>query len=48
MFLNNDSQYRWVNGTIGTIVEIDEEAEELTVQLPSNNLVCVYAQMVYV
>jgi len=33
MFVNNDSIRRWVNGTIGTIVEINEFDEELTVDI---------------
>lgn len=31
IFIKNDQDKRWVNGTLGTIIEIDEEEEELGV-----------------
>lgn len=31
IFIKNDQDKRWVNGTLGTIIEIDEEAFELAV-----------------
>lgn len=31
IFIKNDQNKRWVNGTLGTIIEIDEEAFELAV-----------------
>ena len=39
MFLNNDSTRRWVNGTIGKIIEFDEISESLTVELTDGNIV---------
>ena len=37
MFLNNDSDRRWVNGSLGVIIKVDENKECLTVQLHSDN-----------
>lgn len=33
MFLNNDQDDRWVNGTVGTITEINELGKNVTVQI---------------
>jgi len=33
MFVNNDAIRRWVNGTVGTVVEIDEFEEVITVDI---------------
>jgi ATP-dependent DNA helicase PIF1 len=39
MFVNNDSVRRWVNGTIGTIIGIDEFDEELLVDIDGEEVV---------
>ncbi len=36
MLLNNDSLFRWVNGTIGKVVNIGED--EISVELPNGNV----------
>lgn len=33
IFLNNDSERRWVNGSLGTIIAIDEQGEYLEVEV---------------
>ncbi len=37
IFIKNDQDKRWVNGTLGTIIEIDEGEEELAVILDNGN-----------
>ncbi|MCR4603159.1 MAG: AAA family ATPase [Prevotella sp.] len=37
IFIKNDKEKRWVNGTLGTIVEIDEEEGIITVQTEDGN-----------
>ena len=37
MFLNNDSDRRWVNGSLGIITDVDEDREFLTIRLHSDN-----------
>lgn len=39
MFLNNDSAGRWVNGTVGKILEIDKEEEIILVELENGEIV---------
>lgn len=39
MFLNNDQQGRWVNGTLGIVKEIDKKREIITVLTENNDLV---------
>ncbi len=39
MFLKNDSEGRWVNGTIGKVVDIDEDEELLEVEIVDGKLV---------
>ncbi|MFH1175502.1 MAG: AAA family ATPase [bacterium] len=41
MLLKNDSKGRWVNGTVGKIVEFDDENEVVVVKLSSGWDVCV-------
>ena len=36
LFIKNDKEKRWVNGTLGTITEIDEQQETLTIILEDN------------
>ena len=42
MFLNNDAAGRWVNGTIGTLTEIDDDEDEIGVTLPNGKTVSVH------
>lgn len=37
IFIKNDKEKRWVNGTIGIITEVDEEGEYLTVHTEDGN-----------
>ena len=37
MLLNNDSQRRWVNGTLGIIEDVDTEKEYISVRLTDSN-----------
>ncbi|GAB4030291.1 MAG: hypothetical protein Fur0012_05980 [Elusimicrobiota bacterium] len=39
MFLNNDSQQRWVNGTIGIVEEIYADSEDICVRLQNGEIV---------
>jgi len=39
MFVNNDSIRRWVNGTIGTVIEVDGFEEELIVDIDGEEVI---------
>lgn len=41
MFVNNNNNGDWVNGTLGKIIEIDESRQEIKVALPTNAIVTV-------